>query len=181
MTPLYYFMKKIRCETDLVVYDFEIVAAKRQKSPYWSKFELRWWNLVVKHFTSISGMPCQPTDEKLDFYFSLLRPEVKQEVSSSRYEKVEWQSIHFNTLCDRKFTSVWLPSSTIFFPQKCWVLYKMFGLEQATRELRSLIIGPPGSLSCCLDIGHSLILSCKSAISMEYIKRNSSKKEVIKL
>ena len=47
-------MKKICCETDLVLNEFEIDVAKRQKSSYWSKLELRWWNLVMKHFTSIS-------------------------------------------------------------------------------------------------------------------------------
>ena len=26
---------------------------------YWSKLELRWWNLVMKHFSSVSGMPCR--------------------------------------------------------------------------------------------------------------------------
>ena len=35
-------MKKIWCETDLVLDKFEIGSGKRQKSSYWSKLELRW-------------------------------------------------------------------------------------------------------------------------------------------
>ena len=57
MSPIYFTMKKIWCETDLVLDKFEIGSGKRQKSSYWSKLELRWWNLVVKHFSSFSGMP----------------------------------------------------------------------------------------------------------------------------
>ena len=78
----------------------------QRKHDWYERVNDNWHDLILE---------VQPTDEKLDFYFALLRPEVKQEVSSSRYEKVEWQSIHYNTLCDRKLTSVYLPSSTIFF------------------------------------------------------------------
>ena len=41
MRPIYYFIKKICCETDLVFDEFEIGSGKRLKSPSWSKFELR--------------------------------------------------------------------------------------------------------------------------------------------
>ena len=41
MTFIYYFMKKIRCETDLVFDKFKIGSGKRQQSPFWSKLELR--------------------------------------------------------------------------------------------------------------------------------------------
>ena len=58
MTPICYFMEKIWCETDLVFDEFEIGGEKKKKSSYWSKLELRWWNLVVKHFSSVSDMPC---------------------------------------------------------------------------------------------------------------------------
>jgi len=42
MTAIYFTMKKIRCETDLVFDKFEIGSGKRQQSPFWSKLELRW-------------------------------------------------------------------------------------------------------------------------------------------
>ena len=45
MSPIYFTMKKIWCETDLVLDKFEIGSGKRQKSSYWSKLELRWWNI----------------------------------------------------------------------------------------------------------------------------------------
>ena len=66
MTFIYYFMKKIRCETDLVFDKFKIGSGKRQQSPFWSKLELRWWNLVMKHFSSFSGMPC--TESKSNIF-----------------------------------------------------------------------------------------------------------------
>ena len=36
MSPIYFTMKKIWCETDLVLDKFEIGSGKRQKSSYWS-------------------------------------------------------------------------------------------------------------------------------------------------
>ena len=65
MTPIYYFMKKIWCETDLVFDEFEIGGGKNKKSSYWSKLEL------MKHFSSVSDMPCKTasrrtTDANLD-------------------------------------------------------------------------------------------------------------------
>ena len=63
MTVIYFTMKKIRCETDLVFDKFEIGSGKRKQSPFWSKLELRWWNLVVKHFSSISDMPCEKSNQ----------------------------------------------------------------------------------------------------------------------
>ena len=118
----------------------------QRKHDWYERVNDNWHDLILE---------VQPTDEKLDFYFALLRPEVKQEVSSSRYEKVEWQSIHY-TLCDRKLTSVYLPSSTIFFRKNvACIRCSDWNRRRGNCVHWSLVLR---GLSCVgLDIGHSLL------------------------
>ena len=52
MTPIYYFMKKIWCETDLVFDEFEKGGGKKEEL-----LLVKIGTKVVKHFSSVSDMP----------------------------------------------------------------------------------------------------------------------------